>query len=140
MGTLERLMARVKIDSEGNECWLWQGAVQSKGYGTIQHDGRTQLVHRVAFELLKYPVPEGHTLDHLCNTKLCVNPTHLEPVTRAENRARQNDARDTCKRGHPLRLRWRGNRTNRHCPICEPYPLRTPSAYDVPLFDVEPGK
>lgn len=47
--------------------------------------GRTGLAHRVAYEALVGRIPDGLTLDHLCENKRCVNPDHLEPVTRAEN-------------------------------------------------------
>lgn len=46
--------------------------------------------HRFAYELVKGPIPEGLTLDHLCNVPLCVNPDHLEPVTLSENIRRAN--------------------------------------------------
>jgi hypothetical protein len=35
-------------------------------------------------------IPDGLTLDHLCRNKSCVNPDHLEPVTREENTVRKH--------------------------------------------------
>lgn len=46
------------------------------------------LVHRYAYELLVAPIPEGMTIDHLCLVKQCVNPQHMEVVTRGENTRR----------------------------------------------------
>ncbi|RYF11406.1 MAG: HNH endonuclease, partial [Oxalobacteraceae bacterium] len=43
---------------------------------------------RAAYAALKGPIPDGLTLDHLCENKICINPAHLEPVTRAENARR----------------------------------------------------
>lgn len=65
-------------------CWLYTN-VFNNGYGQIQINGRDTLAHRTAYEYFKGPIPEGLELDHLCRTKACVNPDHLEPVTRSEN-------------------------------------------------------
>jgi hypothetical protein len=43
------------------------------------------MAHRVAYEQFVGTVPDGLELDHLCENKACVNPGHLEPVTRSEN-------------------------------------------------------
>lgn len=76
-----------KVDASG-DCWLWTGAPHL-GYGRFSR-GRSgaTYAHRVAYELLVGPIPDGLTLDHLCWNTLCVNPDHLEPVTRAENTRR----------------------------------------------------
>lgn len=66
-------------------CWTWTGGLQSRGYGCVCHDIRTRTTHKLAYELLVGPVPDGLTLDHLCENKVCCNPRHLEPVTSAEN-------------------------------------------------------
>ena len=68
-----------------DECWLWPGVRNSDGYGQIRLNGRTQYAHRVAYELHVRPIPDGLMLDHICYQRACFNPTHLEPVTRAEN-------------------------------------------------------
>lgn len=67
-------------------CWIFTGCLL-KGYGQIHARalGGTKLVHRVVFELLVGPIPDGLELDHLCRTPACCNPAHLEPVTHAEN-------------------------------------------------------
>ena len=70
-------------------CWLWTGAVDLGGYGIHWvGDGKSHRAHRFAFERLRGPIPEGMTLDHLCEVKSCVNPTHLDPCSAAENRDR----------------------------------------------------
>jgi hypothetical protein len=84
---IERIQARVEIDDFG--CWNWTGALTSnlpgKGYGRIQVGPKLKLTHRVAYEALVGPIPEGLDLDHLCRNRKCCNPAHLEPVTRREN-------------------------------------------------------
>lgn len=89
-------------------CWLWTGALTRGDYGTISVNGRDRAVHRVAYEILVGPIPDGLQLDHLCGVRRCVNPDHLEPVTGQENTLRgetvpaANAAKTHCKSGHPF--------------------------------------
>lgn len=67
-------------------CWLWTGAVQSRGYGSVWIDGRTHLVHRIAWEHAHGPIPGALTVDHIaCFSKACCRPSHLRLLTRSEN-------------------------------------------------------
>lgn len=75
-------------------CWLWRHA-GGVGYGTARVGGRTVNAHRLAYEAFVGPVPEGLELDHLCRVRRCVNPNHLEPVTRSENMRRGSRGRLT---------------------------------------------
>jgi hypothetical protein len=84
-------------------CWLWTGMANANGYGMCNRaptHGRLAAAHRVAYELLVGPIPDGLELDHLCRVRNCVNPTHLEPVTGAENRRRAGLAKTHCPQGH----------------------------------------
>jgi hypothetical protein len=88
-----------------DECWMWTGAKTPNGYGQINLGGRKgkrRAAHRVAYELCVGPIPDGHDLDHHCENKGCVNPAHLEPVTRQDNMLRFHGQRTLCKYGHPL--------------------------------------
>ncbi len=85
----ERFWAKVE---KTDGCWLWTGAT-SNGRGrfnTGEWDGwkRSAPAHRVAYQLVIGPIPEGLEIDHLCNNPICVRPDHLEPVTRSENARR----------------------------------------------------
>jgi hypothetical protein len=92
-----RLLANLR---ESNGCWVWTGQVNNKGYGQMSFEGRKQPTHRIAYRLLRGPIPAGLELDHLCRVPLCFNPDHLEPVTHAENQRRMGEARTHCIRGH----------------------------------------
>src|SRR3990167_4576388 len=67
-------------------CWLWMGSC-SGGYAKIStRGGRPPAsVHVLMYENAVGPVPDGLELDHKCRVRCCVNPGHLEPVTRRVN-------------------------------------------------------
>lgn len=97
-----------KINKQGpNGCWLWMGTIGNLGYGKTEIKGKTCLVHRVVYQHLVGPIPDGLQLDHLCRTRSCVNPKHLEAVTCKTNIQRGNTGKDNqhkgkthCKHGH----------------------------------------
>ena len=96
-----------KVD-KSESCWLWTGGLVKGGYGQYNLEGRCRQAHRLAYELAVGPIPDGLVIDHLCKNPRCVNPEHLEPVTRGENVLRgvgptaENARKSECKRGHPL--------------------------------------
>lgn len=100
-----------KVDRSG-DCWEWRAFRGRDGYGRF-HVGRDESgnkkkwnAHRVAYELIVGSIPEGLDLDHLCRNRGCVNPAHLEPVTRRENLMRGETivaaaaAKTHCVHGH----------------------------------------
>jgi hypothetical protein len=116
---MARILAHVEPEPNTG-CWLWSGRANAAGYGTVTFRRRDQLAHRVAFELLRAPIPAGLVLDHLCRVRCCVNPDHLEPVTQAVNvrRAEQsisqvNVAKTHCPQGHSYDQRNTGTRIDR---------------------------
>lgn len=85
---------RRRVLISDRHCWLWQGPINNSGYGVMYDaDGKHTGVHRVAYENAVGAIPVGMQIDHLCRVRHCVNPAHLEPVTRAENLSRAARAR-----------------------------------------------
>lgn len=113
-----------KVDKTG-DCWLWTAMLNTGGYGLIRVARKMVFAHRLAFEMVRGPIPDGLFLDHLCRVRHCVNPDHLEVVTMRENVLRgigptaKQAAQSHCLRGHPfegenLRI-YRGKRICRAC-------------------------
>lgn len=100
----------VKVDKQPGEdgCWLWTSAKNHAGYGVFQLRTQTARAHRWIYEQEVGSIPEGLQLDHLCRTRSCVRPSHLEPVTARENTMRgegpsaRNAQKTHCFRGHLL--------------------------------------
>ncbi len=74
----------VKIDKSGgpDACWLWVGARNPRGYGTLCRKTRGVAkffqAHRVAMEEhLGHPIPQDLYVCHHCDRPPCVNPAHL---------------------------------------------------------------
>lgn len=113
-----------KVDQSG-ECWLWTAVQDGNGYGQFKLEHRMVGAHRWAYEQSYGSIPAGLEIDHLCRTRVCVRPDHLETVTTRTNLLRGNgltaqNARKThCPQGHPYDLpntRW--ERGRRHCREC----------------------
>lgn len=83
------------------------------------------MAHRAVYEALVGPIPPELELDHLCRNPACVNPAHLEPVTRKENVRRGYWGKNHCKHGHVYddeNTRWytfKNGKKVRFCRTCE---------------------
>jgi hypothetical protein len=75
-----------ELDAAG--CWLWTGYCDRNGYARTYYNGQTDWAHRVSFRIHNGPIPYRHEIDHTCQVTRCVNPSHLEVVTRVEHVAR----------------------------------------------------
>ena len=119
---IDRFWERVIIKPSG--CWDWQGFLDN-GYGFFQVNSRNIRPHRFSFTYFTgIDIPKGLDLDHLCRNRRCVNPTHLEIVTRKENLRRGSPLYlfGTCSKGHTLtsdNIYWRHDRQGRwNCLQC----------------------
>lgn len=120
---VSRVMTTVRVSKKG--CWVWQQARNRLGYGILNIKKGEQSAHRVSYLLFKGPLPRRLTVDHLCRNHSCVNPSHLEAVSLAENIRRgrsppaMNARKTHCLKGHPFDLyytrRKKGFRTCSQC-------------------------
>lgn len=120
---MKRFWSKVK---KTKGCWEWQGATIRNGYGAFgSYKGSTQVgAHRVSYELTIGEIPSGMEIDHLCRNRSCVNPDHLEVVTRKENQLRSNSVsgvnarKKECIRGHLITY-VRPDGKGRECITCK---------------------
>jgi hypothetical protein len=124
MSLPDRLEKRINRDASG--CWLWTGATAKNGYGWLHKTPAHRLVYETATGTY---IPAGMDLDHLCRVRNCVNPEHLEPVTRSENLRRgmgaemlrqRFRAQTHCRHGHEFTpgntyINMKGHRCCREC-------------------------
>ena len=104
---IEKFTLYADFGGDPAECVEWLGSKKANGYGELRVAGKTGYAHRRSYELFKGQIPSGTEIDHLCRNKGCVNPDHLEAVTRSENIKRmipyrppyQLD-REACPQGH----------------------------------------
>ena len=73
-------------------CWLWTGARNSNGYGSMQYAGRICGAHRLMLfwtNELSSPVYNGDRKQgfvlHACDNPQCVNPEHLSVGSAQKN-------------------------------------------------------
>ena len=85
-----RFWAKVKF-APGDLCWEWMGEINHRGYGRFTFRNVRTVAHRVAYELVYGPIPEGLQGGHLCHNTRCVRPDHIEAMTCAKNIAQRDE-------------------------------------------------
>ena len=106
---IERYLSRIQISNSG--CWEWTAGKSSTGYAMFHWDNATRGAYKFIYEFFNGKINPDQEMDHLCKNKVCVNPKHLEAVTRRENCLRGSVGKHNnhhygkkthCKRGHPF--------------------------------------
>jgi len=95
-----------------NGCLEWSLGTSEAGYGQISVNGKHVSTHRLAWELVNGPIPDGaHIRHYVCDNPPCCDPEHLRPGTAADNMADMiakgrsrsgvaNAAKTRCPAGH----------------------------------------
>lgn len=95
----------VEVDEESPDyepCWVWTGSTNNAGYGQVKFNAKNWNLHRLAWHMLVERLPQpgrardadGLVLDHVCENRLCLNPSHLEKVSQSVNVKRGARHRD----------------------------------------------
>lgn len=95
--TAERSFWRRVIKGENeNSCWLWVGCTVG-GYGKMIVDGKFVGAHRFSYVLRFGDISRDLCVLHVCDNRLCVNPSHLFLGDRKDNN------KDMAKKGRASR-------------------------------------
>ncbi|WP_374460028.1 HNH endonuclease signature motif containing protein [Microbacterium sp.] len=78
--TGQYLASRTTVGPGPDDCWLWTNKPDRDGYGVAHAAGKQWRAHRLSYRFHVGPIPDGHELDHTCEVRLCVRPSHLAPV------------------------------------------------------------
>lgn len=67
------------------DCWHWTRARNGMGYGRITYENKMQMVHRLSYRAFIGSIPEGMSVLHTCDNRVCINPEHLWLGTYSDN-------------------------------------------------------
>lgn len=145
-GQYAAIARKVKVDPTTG-CWIWTGPTTPNGYAKMTFEGKDRVVHRIMYEHLHGPIPEGYQGGHSCHDRAveagtcgggddcphrrCVAPEHQTLQTPSENTMAQNHHarnRTHCPRGHEYtdeNTRIGKSDGKRYCRACDRERVRT---------------
>jgi hypothetical protein len=121
------LLTRSEVDENG--CRIWRRAtMKGKGYGVCTlRRGSMLLAHRLSYWVFRGPVTGDLVVDHMCQVRSCIEPTHLRLLTAAENMSVASSAHKShCAHGHEMTesntyvFYDRKDNPHRQCRACRP--------------------
>jgi len=102
---MQRFSSMVRVT--GRNCWEWSGYVHINQYGYFSFNGTPTTAHRFSYLSCVGDIASGNDVHHLCENRLCVNPSHLTQMTRSSHisvspagKSYWANAYDRCKHGH----------------------------------------
>lgn len=72
-----RFWSKVDIKDNKKDCWNWTAGT-TDGYGTFWLYDKQVLSNRMSYTLTKGDIKDESQVQHICNNRLCCNPSHLE--------------------------------------------------------------
>lgn len=94
MNDIESRLLRNSVIDPATGCWVWIGYKTRNRRGVYY--GRLSIrvsgipypfyVHRLAFEEWIESIRGGYEIDHKCRNTLCINPAHLQQLSKTKHR------------------------------------------------------
>ncbi len=104
-------------------CWEWNGVLNQGGYGRIFINGKGQMAHRVSYQLVCGPIPDGMLVLHKCDNPCCIRPEHLFLGTHQDNSddmIRKGRGRWATSEEMSARIKGRAASGDRHSSVTHP--------------------
>ena len=86
-----RRLEEITTDAERYErdpvtdCWNWTGARSKSGHGVVRLGTQVFLAHRAFYVFFVGPILPNLIVHHECRNASCVNPRHLQVMTRTQH-------------------------------------------------------
>ena len=80
-----RLKNNVDFIDGANGCWIWTGSKSVSGYGRLRVGNKQYITSQISYVVFKEDLKVGEVVRHKCDTRLCINPEHLEAGTHQDN-------------------------------------------------------
>lgn len=83
----QRFWLKVDKSAGPNACWPWTGYCHPTGYGQNGARIKEKFAHRIAWQIVHGPIPDGLYVLHHCDNPPCCNPgpKHLFLGTQKDN-------------------------------------------------------